>query len=605
MKTLYCQLGLHTIILPEAFLLAPEEFSKVCAIGTDNATSDYSLIRTFFEASYPDTQLDIAITVGLERVGSSKDHYYYEEVLWRWYVQHLPTDGSLPYVCLSGGTKSMVASLQKATHLFGAEEVFHVQVENIRTLEELDKKKAAIDYITLGYEEGWPVISKLVRGTFQLAVARQADGISLLSLPDDLGLRATVHSIIAKFRDKENKPLGELPFASVNLLPKETISWLQQPLAWNDIGWLEKLPKAELHCHLGGFATFGNLLDSVRNADNDTSEWPHTIKRPEGWPFVGKTVALDEYMRLGDNTGSTLFKNPKRLKKQIELLYAHFVAENVAYAEIRCSPNNYASGNRSAWEVLEDIQSTFQHLMDSDGRCHVNLIIIATRKSDGDFSPISKHLALAITASQRILPEGKCRVVGVDLAGFENEKTRASYYSQDFAGVLRCGLAITVHAGENDSAEGIWQAVHSLHARRLGHALNLYQAPDLLQTVADRRIAVEMCPYANYQIKGFYPMKKEGDSFCPTYPLYSYLKKGVMVTVNTDNIGISDATLSQNFQLLAKMSPEVTRLHVLQLIKNSLEVAFISPILRKKLLDDFDRKIFHVCNTYFYENTTS
>jgi adenosine deaminase len=62
---------------------------------------------------------------------------------------------------------------------------------------------------------------------------------------------------------------------------------------------------------------------------------------------------------------------------------------------------------------------------------------------------------------------------------------------------------ITAHAGENDDAEGIWQAVFKLHARRLGHALHLAQAPDLYRTVVERRIGVEMCPFANYQIRGF------------------------------------------------------------------------------------------------------
>jgi adenosine deaminase len=600
MKTLYCQLGLHTIILPEAFLSAPNEFSKVCAIGTDNKKSDYGLIKTFFETQYPNVALEVAIIEGLERVSSSEEHFQYEEVLWRWYLLNMPAQ-DLPYVCLSGGTKSMVASLQKATHLFGARQVFHVQVLGIDTLEDLDNKQSLIDYISLGPEEGWSTITNLSKGTYQLTSTVRENGFHLIQLPEQQALRNSVNAIVSKLLQKNKHNVRDLPFTNLALLPKEALLWLNQPLEWQDIKWLKQLPKAELHCHLGGFAAFGELLDLVRNADENVSVWPETIEKPANWPNVNEVVSLDTYMRLGDNTGSTLFKNAKRLKKQIELLYQHFENENIGYAEIRCSPNNYVSGNRSAWEVLEDIQNGFQHMMDAGGRCHVNLIIIATRKSEGDFSPISKHLALAITSSQKVVSEEKCRVVGVDLAGFENEKTRASYFSQDFTGVLRCGLAITAHAGENDSAEGIWQAVHALHARRLGHALHLRDAADLLQTVADRKIAVEMCPYANYQIKGFSPMLKPDKSAYPTYPLEEYLLKGVLVTVNSDNIGISDATLSQNFQLLTKLCPGITRLQVLQLIKNSLESAFISPTLRNNITLRFDKEIYHVCkdlNTY-------
>ena len=153
---------------------------------------------------------------------------------------------------------------------------------------------------------------------------------------------------------------------------------------------------------------------------------------------------------------------------------------------------------------------------------HVNLIIIATRKQEGDLSDISRHLALAITAAQHIDEPGRCRVVGVDLAGYEATETRAGYFASDFIAIHRCGVAITAHAGENDDAEGIWQAVFKLHARRLGHALHLGQAPDLYRTVIERRIGLEMCPFANYQIRGFFPMPNRAG-----YPLLDYLRKGV------------------------------------------------------------------------------
>lgn len=91
-------------------------------------------------------------------------------------------------------------------------------------------------------------------------------------------------------------------------------------------------------------------------------------------------------------------------------------------------------------------------------------------------------------------------------------------------------------------------------------------------------------------------MRQESGDNYPPYPLLDYLKKGVLVTVNTDNIGISDASLSQNLQLLVKLCPTITRIEILQLIRNSLEAAFISPLLRTKLLQDFEKEVFYVLN---------
>lgn len=90
----------------------------------------------------------------------------------------------------------------------------------------------------------------------------------------------------------------------------------------------------------------------------------------------------------------------------------------------------------------------------------MNLIIIGTRQASGDCrAGIARHLALAVTAAEHWRDGSGCRVVGVDLAGYEVPETRAHYFREEFTAVHRCGLALTVHAGENDDAEGIWPAV--------------------------------------------------------------------------------------------------------------------------------------------------
>ncbi len=390
---------------------------------------------------------------------------------------------------------------------------------------------------------------------------------------------------IARSWDK----LADLPFAELAVWPEADLNWLGAPLdSVLDAAWVRSLPKVELHCHLGGFATHGTDLLAVRAAASDPASLA-AIKHcdpPVRWPRPVEPCGLDRYLPLGGNNGSVLLNDPGCLKKQCELLYERLTQDGVLYAEIRCSPNNYADveQGRSAWDVLRDIRGTFQSCM-REARacatathpvplvCHVNLIVIATRRTHGDRSDISRYLALAITAADHWRGRDGCRVVGVDLAGFETEETRAELFQMDFEPVHRVGLAVTVHAGENDGTEGIWQAVFKLHARRLGHALHLDQAEDLKRVVADRRIGVEMCPYANMQIKGFDPLNGKGGN---AYPLLGYLRSGICVTVNTDNLGISGATLSDNLLLLAELCPGIRRIDLLRLQRNALESAFVS-----------------------------
>jgi len=95
-----------------------------------------------------------------------------------------------------------------------------------------------------------------------------------------------------------------------------------------------------------------------------------------------------------------------------------------------------------------------------------------------------------------------------------------------------------------------------------------------------------MCPYANFQIHGFEPMPER-----PPYPLLEYLKQGIPVSVNTDNPGISAASLTDNFLLLPTLCPGITRLQILETIQHAANTAFLSANQRQKLIQEINRDI--------------
>jgi adenosine deaminase len=576
-------------VVPEAFLYKKDQFTEVHCLTTSSKEVNPAPALEFFRR-YPHVRFTVSRLADFTDLQTNEDHQRFEEALLRWYLWRLNAGQQLPFVCLAGGYKSISAALQKAAGLFGATEIFHVLAKpEPKTLEDIEQAAGAgtLNFISLGPEPGWSRLRVLDPKRFPLT-RLNPDGDPLISVNVDgcaLGEFIRENLELISRRAEAWDHAVDLPFASLALWRPRDADWLRAPLEpETDAQWVRLLPKIELHCHLGGFATHGDLLEQVRAAATQPlAEWPEPPTPPEDWPAPQMPIPLDDYMRLGDGTGSSLLKDPGCLTRHVELLYQHLLDDRVIYAEIRCSPNNYSTQNRSAWKVLEEIRTTFQRCMDEasqsgDRFCHINLIIIATRKQWGDLSDISRHLALAITSAQHINAPRRCRVVGVDLAGYETIETRAAYFATEFTAIHRCGIAITAHAGENDDAEGIWQAVFKLHARRLGHALHLHQAPDLHRTVIERRIGVEMCPFANYQIKGFAPMPNR-----PQYPLLDYLREGVLLTANTDNLGISAASLSENLLFLPCLCLGITRLEILQLQANALDVAFVSHPERQEI----------------------
>lgn len=607
-NVLLITVGFSPMIVTEVVLGYGVKFDEVHIFTTDNSKLPLFVeeLENTFNEYFPTIQLTVTASKDIDIVNTSESQKKFTEALFQWYLEK--SNHRIPYTCISGGTKTIPATMQQAARYFGAKDVFHLLAEvkpadNPKNYQEVIQliEKGLLSFVSMGEEAGWNSLKHLFSFDHFSVTTKDENHSSLYWKQTDSQLKLS-ENIGHIMQLVKNSATGDdttaVPFASLRLLPLDIYSWLSEPVNTNtDKNWIKSLPKVDLHCHLGGFATQEPLLTEVISAAEKGIIRKNIPLPPNDWPRPDKTISLPEYMRLGDANGSSILYDAGCLKKQIELLYAHFSENQVRYAEVRCSPDNYKTDNKSALSILYDIIGHFERLMkeelDHRGHfCQINLIIIVTRKTDGDLSSISRHLALAITAAQINSVEPVCcKVVGVDLAGFENKDTRPAYFANDFIGIHRNGIAVTAHAGENDDAESIWQAVHQLHARRIGHALNLYQAKDLKRTIAERRIGIEMCPYANYQIKGYKPMK--GVDY--VYPLEDYLKAGILVTVNTDNIGISGADINDNFLLLADMNPNLSRMQMLMLIRNALEVAFIGPGERERLISSFDKQVYQAC----------
>ncbi len=599
---LLISLGIAPAVVPEAFLLPEARFASVHVLTTE--TTDVSLVENFFANYAPEVALAVCRVDGFTNLKSEQDHFSFEEVLYRWVLE----TGLRPqnrYFCLSGGFKTMSAAMQKAAAVLGAAEVFHVWAEGKpSTIEAIleAKRQQNLRWIRLGREDGWPQFRNANAREFPLRSIRSKGCVRWVRAEDNR-FREQLREIVQRSHNIAGawNRIADLPFPILATWSGDSLRWLEQPLDPHDAtdrGWVAAMPKVDLHCHLGGFATHDALLEQIRSAAAQAARLP-SLKNctpPAGWPLPATPITLMDYMQLGNNNGSAILKDTGCLRRQCELLYEHLVEQKIVYAEIRCSPANYASPERSPWQVLRDIREHFQREMDrarqaGQPACHINLILIATRRAAGDYrAHIARHLSLAVAAAEHWTGDEQCRVVGVDLAGYEEPTTRAHYFREEFTPVHRCGLAVTVHAGENDDAEAIWRAVFDLNARRLGHALDLRDSRDLLHSVAERGIAVEMCPYANYQIRG-YRLEPEKNSDRLPYPLYDYLCDGVRVTVNTDNIGISGASLTDNLLLAARLCPQLSRLDVLRLQRNALDAAFVTPKHRTELIQRFTQRL--------------
>ncbi|MEZ0328050.1 MAG: CRISPR-associated ring nuclease [Dissulfuribacterales bacterium] len=427
-----------------------------------------------------------------------------------------------------------------------------------------------------------------------------------------------------------------------------------------DLEWLKMLPKADLHCHLGGAydaallkELAGTLLDdlkideqrrmAVRTALEKklgislTSVTSGDLRRlrPEkdGAPVIHclenleylfddmgeemhicnavliQTLGEDQieeissdgrldgeqpkdlrwYMACGNLAGSSILQTENTLRKALLWLMEAACKENVRLLEVRFSPDNYTRAGLDIRLVIDTLLDEARKFVKEHFSFYVNFLIMATRHKDR--ASMVSHVAAAVTFS-RIAGKGP-RIAGFDLAGQE-EGNDPALFQDIFMPLHHHFINITIHAGEMEQDDRIWEAIYLLHAKRIGHGLKLVNNKKMMGYVRDYGIAIEMCPSSNRQTNGFrYFDVHNSQDQDDVYPLKTYLDSGILVTINTDNRGISHTTLSNEYLEAARMTQDgLSRWEVLRLVKNGFKAAFLPKDEKDRLLKEIDEEIF-------------
>lgn len=442
-------------------------------------------------------------------------------------------------------------------------------------------------------------------------------------------------------------------FLALQLLPLDKINDLQSYRVGKemktkeaDLLWLKMLPKPELHCHLGGVLdpdemlrvalaneseieitiernpvyakwlkdtqqlvddeNYHLLIESFDGREKQIRNYIHGVKEPlcdAGFLYtfrnhperlkrfiyrdfeIGKEqfrgIGFERYERLGDLQGSGLLKNEVSLREICRILREKCIKDHISYMELRCSPLNYASPSFSPERVYQVLAEELSGL-DTMFR----LLLIVSRHRG--MQKIKEAVEFALNLKQlQGFP-----IAGIDVAG--NERISSpSKLRETFIPLLEHCLPITIHAGEGEEVQSIWEAVYHLNADRIGHGLSLNEQPDLIIRFRDRKIAIEMCPSSNDQIIGFKDFL-DGDTqdYERPYPLRCFLDAGLKVTINTDDPGISCTTLSQEYFKAASMTPDgLSKWEILQILRNGYQAAFLPYDQKKLLINNIEREL--------------
>lgn len=287
------------------------------------------------------------------------------------------------------------------------------------------------------------------------------------------------------------------------------------------------MPKGELHVHLDGSLRPETMLDLA--ASSKVSLPARDAESLRRYMLVDDAHNLEEYLARFDYT-IALLQTPDAIERVAYEMVVDAAADGLRLLEVRYCPH---LSTREGLTMDAAIEAEWRGLQRGEAEFGVvsRIINCSLRHYSPDLSlEIAEH-------SVRMRHHG---VVGFDLAGGEAgrppEEHRAAF---DLAS--RAGLGITVHAGEAAGWESIFEAIHSCHAVRIGHGTRLFENPELLNYVRDRRICVEINITSNVQTHAV--------PSAAAHPVRAYFDSGIPVTLCTDSWLMSGVVLSDEYFL--------------------------------------------------------
>jgi adenosine deaminase len=289
---------------------------------------------------------------------------------------------------------------------------------------------------------------------------------------------------------------------------------------------IKALPKIELHRHLEGSLRLDTMVEIAREHGIEMPEYEVETLRP----FV--QVMPDEYR--SDKTFLAKFKTIRQFLLNADVVHrvayeavADAAHDNIKYFELRFTPKALCNISKCKPEYIVGVVSDAVAEAAEEYGITARLIVSINRNEGLEIGEEGLDAAIA---------HMKDGVVGFDMGGDE-----ASFPASPFRDLFRrardAGLRITLHAGEWEGAQSVWDAVGNLGAERVGHGIRVLEDPGIVNVLLGRGTVLECCPTSNVD-SGVVKDLTE-------HPFPELVRQGLKTTLNTDDPLLSNITLTE------------------------------------------------------------
>ena len=328
----------------------------------------------------------------------------------------------------------------------------------------------------------------------------------------------------------------------------------------------------DLHLHLDGSLSEQDFLYLSKKDGVDLGkDFPKNIYVPKDCP------SLEVYLERFD-LPLKLLQSKENIAHVTSSLVRRLYKLGYIYAEIRFAPQLHTQKGLTQMDAAKAALEGLESALKECPEFEANLILCCMRHGTQEVNMETVEVANKLKGT---------RVVAVDLAGAEAMHP-CTYYKEVFDLAKKYELNITIHAGEATGSDEVMRALDN-GAKRIGHGVHLNVESEDGDRCVKQRTCFEFCPTSNLQTKS---LKSYMD-----VPLKKFMERSIPVTINSDNMTVSNTDVYQEFSYMYQTF-NLSKRDVYYLLKTSIKYSFTDQNTKDKLLlrldeklDDFYRKI--------------
>lgn len=221
-------------------------------------------------------------------------------------------------------------------------------------------------------------------------------------------------------------------------------------------------------------------------------------------------------------------------------------------------------------EVFFDLQAhTDRGIPATEALEGVHAALASSYDRHGISSGLIVTLLRHLSAESAMEAYEQARASGVPLLGIGLCSTEvgnpASRFREVFARAQADGLHTVAHAGEEGDASYVRDVLDVLRVERIDHGVRAADDPDLVARLAAEQTPLTVCPLSNVVLKGVRDLT--------VHPLADLLRRGVRVTVNSDDPAYFGGYLDDNVEAV-RLALGLTDDEIRTLALNSISASF-------------------------------